>query len=404
MHETACPPIEVVGLIGGECFGAAARDAIETAEVVVGSPRQLRLVDAPAHAELIRLAGDLDAVIDVVARRRREGARVCVLASGDPGFFGIVRSLAARLGSEYLDVHPAPSAVAMAFARLGCSWDDALVVSAHGRSRHDAVARILPATKSAVLTSPDNPPEAIGAELLAAGCGPRATAVLTRIGEPDEAIFEGGLEALAAGTFDPMSVVVLRDPTASAGGPGLAWGLDESAFAHRDGMITKAEVRAVVLGKLALPRVGVLWDLGAGSGSVGIEAARLCPRLRVLAVERDGDSVQRIRANAATHDVSIEVIHNSISDALADLPDPDRVFVGGGGPDALDASLARLRPGGGVVATYALLDRAAHAWRRLGNLIELSVARGTAAGDGVRLSAQNPVFVCWGPTKHGDGQ
>jgi precorrin-6Y C5,15-methyltransferase (decarboxylating) len=404
MHDPACPPIDVVGLIGGECFGAAARNAIETAEVLVGSPRQLSLVDAPAPAERVRLADGLDAVLDVIARRRREGARVCVLASGDPGFFGIVRALAARIGSEHLDVHPAPSAVAMAFARLGCSWDDALVVSAHGRPRQDAVARILRAKKSAVLTSPDNPPEAIGAELLAAGCGPRATAVLTRIGEADEAVFEGDLDALAAGTFDPMSIVVLRDPTPSGGGPGLTWGLEESAFAHRDGMITKAEVRAVVLGKLALPRAGVLWDLGAGSGSVGIEAARLCPGLRVLAVERDDESVQRIRANATAHDVPIEVIHRSMSDALADLPDPDRVFVGGGGLDALDASLARLRPGGVVVATYALLDRAAGAWRRLGNLIELSVARGTAAGDGVRLSAQNPVFVCWGPTENGDGR
>jgi precorrin-6Y C5,15-methyltransferase (decarboxylating) len=292
----------------------------------------------------------------------------------------------------------------MAFARLGCSWDDALVVSAHGRSRRDAIARLLPAAKAAVLTSPDNPPEAIGTELLAAGCGPRATAVLTRLGEPDEAIFEGDLHALAAGTFDPMSIVVVRDPALAASGPGLTWGQPESAFAHRDGMITKAEVRAVVLGKLALPRAGVLWDLGAGSGSVGIEAARVCPGLRVLAVERDADSVQRIRANAAAHEVSIEVIEDSVPDALANLPDPDRVFVGGGGLDALDESLARLRPGGRVVATYALLDRAAHAWRRLGNLVELSVARGAAAGDGMRLAAMNPVFVCWGPGENGPGE
>lgn len=404
MHDTACPPIAVVGLVGGECFGRAARSAIDAAEVLVGSPRQLSLVEAPVQAEHVPLASGLDTAIETVVQRQHEGARVCVLASGDPGFFGIVRTLAARVGSEGLAVHPAPSAVSMAFARLGCSWDDALVVSAHGRSRHDAIACLLPAAKAAVLTSPDNPPESIGAELVAAGCGPRTTAVLTRLGEPDEAVFEGDLHALAAGTFDPMSIVVVRDPAAPAGGPGLTWGRPESAFVHRDGMITKAEVRAVVLGKLALPRVGVLWDLGAGSGSVGIEAARICPGLRVLAVERDADSVQRIRANAAAHEASIEVIHDSVPDALADLPDPDRVFVGGGGLDALDASLARLRREGRVVATYALLDRAAHAWRRLGNMVELSVARGAAAADGVRLAAMNPVFVCWGPDENGSGE
>ncbi|HLM16967.1 MAG TPA: precorrin-6y C5,15-methyltransferase (decarboxylating) subunit CbiE, partial [Acidimicrobiia bacterium] len=323
--------------------------------------------------------------------------RVCVLASGDPGFFGIVRLLGMRVGTDNLVVHPAPSSVSLAFARLGWSWDDALVVSAHGRPLAEAIASVLRAPKAAVLTSPDNPPEAIGAALLACGSSPRSTAVLTRIGEVDEAVFEGDLDALAAGSFDPMSVVVLRDPVVTTSGPSVTWGRDESDFEHRNGMITKAEVRSVVLAKLALPRAGVLWDLGAGSGSVGIEAARLCPGLRVFAVERDAESVARIQTNAATHGVSIDVVHGDVAEVLGTLPDPDRVFVGGGGLDGLDASLTRLRAGGGVVATFALVDRAVLAWRRLGNLIQLSVARGTAAGDGVRLQPQNPVFVCWGP-------
>lgn len=401
MREKPRPSIHVVGLIGGECFGAAARDAIEGAEVLVGSQRQLRLVDATRHAERVVLSGGLDAAIDAIVRRHDSGARVCVLASGDPGFFGIVRVLAARVGSAGLEVHPAPSAVAMAFARLGCSWDDAVVVTAHGRPREGAVARILSSAKVAVLTSPENPPQAIGGALLASGSAPRAVAVFTRIGEADESVWNGDIDALAAGSFDPMSVVVLRDPVDRAVGPGLTWGRDESAFARRDGMITKAEVRAVVLGKLALPDGGVMWDVGAGSGSVGIEAALLCPALRVLAVERDEESVQRIRANATAHGASIEVVHGSAPAVLAGLPDPDRAFVGGGGLDVLDAALTRLRSGGVVVASYALIDRAAHAWRRLGNLVELSVARGTEAGDGVRLHAQNPVFVCWGPTRGG---
>jgi len=402
MPDPADGTLTVVGVIGGECFGAHARSAVARATVVVGSPRQLELARPPAGATLIRLRGALDAVLDTIAEHLTARARVCVLASGDPGFFGIVRVLAERFGSDLLSVHPAPSAVSLAFARVGSSWDDATVVSAHGRPLAAAIDEIVKVPKVAVLTSPDNPPEAIGVALRAAGCGPRAVAVVTRIGQPDEACFQGTLDELSAGTFDPMSVVILREPTANARGATLAWGLPEARFEHRNGMITKAEVRAVTLGKLDLPRVGVLWDVGAGSGSVAIEAARLAPGLRVVAIEADRDSVDRIRSSASTHGVDIDVVHGRAPDVLAALPEPDRAFVGGGGTAVLDAVLDRLRPGGVVVANYALVDRATAAWQRLGNLVELSVARGVATGElGVRLTAENPVFICWGPDREG---
>jgi precorrin-6Y C5,15-methyltransferase (decarboxylating) len=253
-------------------------------------------------------------------------------------------------------------------------------------------------SKVAVLTSPDNPPEAVGAALLAAGCGPREVAVVARIGEDGEAVTRCDLATLARGAFDPMSVVILTAPNRGSDQATLAWGLPEGCFAHRDGMITKAEVRAVALGKLALPSVGVLWDVGAGSGSVAVEAARLCPGLRVIAIESDEASVARIRDNARDHGCAVDVVHGRAPEALGSLPDPDRVFVGGGGIDVLDAALACLRDGGTVVANYALLDRAVVAWERLGNIVEVSVSRGVAIGDhGVRLAAENPVFVCWGP-------
>jgi precorrin-6Y C5,15-methyltransferase (decarboxylating) len=164
-------------------------------------------------------------------------------------------------------------------------------------------------------------------------------------------------------------------------------------------MITKAEVRAIALGKLALPSRGVLWDVGAGSGSVAVECARLQPGLRVIAVERNPDDAARIDANARAHGVGVEVINGAAPAALEDLPDPDRVFVGGGGLDVLDAALHRLRPDGTVVATYALMDRAVQAQKRLGNLVQVAVSRGVEVSDlGMRLAAENPVFLCWGPT------
>lgn len=392
------PRLTVVGLHGGHTYGPAARIAIDEAEVVVGSARQLDAAGPPAAAERVPLRGPLPEVLDTIEERRRSGRRVCVLASGDPGFFGIVRALGERLGPGALDVHPAPSSVALAFARAGLPWDDALVVSAHGRPLADAVREAVRAPKVAVLTSPENPPHVVGRALLDAGCGPRDAAVVSHVGEASESVVRTGLEGLAAGDFDAMSVLVLLEPSRSPRAPQLRWGLPEAAFRHRGGMITKAEVRAVALGKLALPPSGVLWDVGAGSGSIGIECARLCPGLAVFAVERAAEDAQRIRENAAAHGVAVSVVEGTAPAVLAGLPDPDRVFIGGGGVDVLDGSLARLRPEGAVVATYAVLDRAVQAWGRLGNLVEVAVSRGVGTGElGVRLSAENPVFVCWGP-------
>jgi precorrin-6Y C5,15-methyltransferase (decarboxylating) len=411
-------PIDVVGLIGGECFGPDARAAIQQATVLVGSDRQLDLVDAGIwrrertniresrrqHAgsgvERIVLHAALDELLEVVEQRRTAGTRICVLASGDPGFFGIVRVLGERFGRTALAVHPAPSSIALAFARLGMSWDDAAVVSAHGRPLDEAVALVATADKAAVLTSPDSTPQAVAAALVARGRGHVPAAVVTRIGEPGESVFDGDLCDVAAGSFDPMSVVVVHTHPTRPSGMGMAWGLPEHEFAHRGGMITKAEVRAIALGKLALPPTGVLWDVGAGSGSVAIEAARLCRGLRVLAIEHDAESAARVDENARAHSVEIEVVRASAPSALAALPDPDRAFIGGGGIEVLDAVLERLRPVGVVVANYARLDRAVLGWQRLGNLVEVSVARGVAVGatGGVRLTAENPVFVCWGPS------
>ena len=393
--------LSVVGLIGGEWFGAAAGQAIADSDVVVGSPRQLLLVGGALTPtqECVPLTGPLGAVFDRIAADIDGDRDVCVLASGDPGFFGIVRALTERFVPACVTVHPAPSSVAMAFARVGLSWDDARIVSAHGRALDAAVDELMEPVKAAVLASPENPPQAVGAALVGRGIGPREVHVISRIGEAGESCTCTDVGGLATGTFDAMSVVILCAPTMSAIGPTLAWGLAESRFAHRSGMITKAEVRAISLGKLDLPATGVLWDVGAGSGSVGIEAARLRPGLRVIAVEKGSDDCERIRANADAHGVSVEVVEGLAPDAFAMLPSPDRVFIGGGGIGVLDVALARLRPGGTVVANYTILGRAAEAWERLGNLVEIGVSRGVAVPSaGVRMVSENPVFVTWGPT------
>ena len=400
------PPVALVGMHAGEWYGRRAGEAVLGADLVVGTARHLRTLPPELSGRTEALATPLADALDVVAERRQAGERVCVLTSGDPGFFGLVRLAAARLGARALVVHPAPSSVALAFARLGTSWDDAVVVSAHGRVLPPAVEAVVRHPKVAVLTSPDQPPEVLGQALLDAGCGARRVSVCERVGEGDEARSDTDVPGLAAGSFDPLSVVVLQAPSGpmapadgTGGGMGLAWGRPDDEFDHRGGMVTKAEVRAVALGKLALPSAGVMWDVGAGSGSVAVECARLVPGLAVFAVERRPDDVERLRANASG--TGVRVVLGEAPAALASLPDPDRAFVGGGGLEVLDAVLARLRPGGTVVATYALMDRAAAAGARLGQLVEVSVSRGVAMRpDGaLRLAAENPVFVCWGPSR-----
>ncbi len=394
------PPerIAVVGVTGDGRIGMSARalELLDSADLVVGGRRHLDAV-APAGVRAVPIDGDVDAALDEVAA---EPGAVCVLASGDPGFFGMARPLAARFGPDRIEVHPQPSSVAVAFARLGLPWDDATVISAHGRPLGDAARVAAARPKVAVLVSPDSPPEALGKELLRLGACHRRVAVCSRLGAAGERVVLTDLDGLAAGTWDPLSVVVLVEREVTAA-PVLAWGLPEAEFAHREGMITKAEVRAVALGKLTLPRAGVLWDVGAGSGSVAVECARLAPALRVVAVERDPDQVARLRDNAARHEVVVEVVQGGAPAALAGLPDPDRAFVGGGGTDVLDAVLARLRPGGTVVATFAALDRAAAGADRLGNVVQVSVHRGVPVGASTRLQAENPVFVAWGPGADG---
>ena len=393
------PPISIVGFLGDEYFGRAAGAALRAADVVVGIGRLLDAVPADVAGKRLEVPGPLAGTLELAAERRGLGERVCLLASGDPGFFGIVRVAAARFGAGTLEVHPAPSSVAVAFARAGVHWDDAVVVSAHGRPLAAAVEAVLPRPKAAVLTAPDQPPEALGRALLDAACGPRRVTVCARLGHADEAVIRTDLAGLAAGSFPPLAVVVLETPDSSDGGgarPTLAWGVPDDRFAHRAGMITKAEVRAVALGKLALPGAGVLWDVGAGSGSVAVECARLAPGLRVFAVEREPDDAARLRENA--RGTGIVVVEAEAPAALAGLPDPDRVFVGGGGLDVLESVVDRLRPGGLVVATYAALDRAAAAASRLGHVVQVAVSRGVPLGGSgaLRLAAENPVFVtCW---------
>lgn len=414
------PRIAVVGVgVDGRPLGERERRALAEATVVAVPKRlgeRVRGSVSPA-ATLLELSGDLRRLVERLAGHLAEGARVAVVAGGDPGFFGIGRLLAERLGREALEVFPSAPSPAVAFGRAGLPWEDATVVSAHGRPLFEAVAALSGRQKAAVLTSPEVTPERLGEALLAAGAAFEHVAVASDLATPSESFEEGDLAWLAGRPRSPLSVVLLWNGSGVApamtvaGVPGtsggrraaLGFGEPESAFEHRGQMITKAEVRSFCLGRLELPASGVLVDVGAGSGSVAVEAALLSPGLRVIAVERSAEDAQRIRRNAARHGAAVEVVEAAAPECLERLPRPDRAFVGGGGLVALEGVLARLSPGGRVVATFAALDRAAAAAARLGSLVQLAASRGSRLPDGsFRLQALDPVFVCWGPDDRGE--
>ncbi len=381
----------VIGVDGGP-LAPEATAALAAAEVVAGARRYLDL--APAGAERVEL-GSVGPALERLA-----GRRAVVLASGDPGFFGIVRLLRARGLSPR--VYPAASSVARAFARIGRPWDDVAVVSAHGRALGPAVNVCRARAATAVLTAPGAGPAELGAAL---DGWPRTLVVAEDLDGPDERLTTlPAADAAGREWRDPNVVLCLRDPAAvpatawlAGGPPPEGWALPDSAFEHRAGMVTKAEVRALALARLA-PRPGTLvWDVGAGSGSVGVECARLGSA--VLAVERRADDAARVTANAAAHDVDVRVVEGEAPAALDGLPAPDAVFVGGGGPDVV-AAAAAAGPARIVVA-LAALDRLAPTRAALRGYrvdgVQLAASRfADLPGGSVRLAAVNPILLLWG--------
>ncbi|GAA1974113.1 precorrin-6y C5,15-methyltransferase (decarboxylating) subunit CbiE [Catenulispora subtropica] len=387
--------ITVIGF-DGTPLSEGARAAVDAAELVVGTARILDEVGVPPTAKRHHLVR-LDEMLDEIAPYDR----VCVLASGDPGFFGIVRTLRER-GLD-LTVLPAASSVAAAFAAIGMSWDDAVVVSAHGRDLRPVanVCRAFP--KVAVLTGPG-----AGARELGTALPDRTFVVAQRLGHADQRVEILSSHAAAHAEFEDPHVLLCLDESRLTsergwlagfqGVPG-AWALGESAFAHRDSMITKSEVRALALAKLG-PRPGrLVWDIGAGSGSVGVECARF--GAAVVAVDHDAASGDRIRANAAAHAVAVEVVVADAPSALDSLPQPDAVFVGGGGAEVIAACADT--PAETVVVALAAIERVPEtisvltkAGRTVDGVLLQSSRLSALPGDTHRFAAANPVFLLWG--------
>lgn len=399
-------PLTIIGMgLSPDDLTARQQSAIEAADILVGGQR---LIDHFSHLDCQRRPIDKDLKgLGNFLQEKMPGHRIVVLTSGDPLFYGIGAFLVRRLGAEQVHILPNVSAVAAAFARLGEPWQDVRVVSLHGRHRTGELLRQLANGNTvAVYTDPAHGPAWLAGLLVDYGLADIGMVVLEQLGMPDERITHSTPARAQAMTFTDLNLVVLKPDPARQATPALFPGMPDHRFEHEKGLITKAEVRAVSLSRLQLFDRAVLWDLGAGSGSVSIEAGLFITRGDIYSVEQKPQRVRHIHTNRLRFGIgNMQVIQARLPDGLTDLPDPDRVFIGGGGKhlgDIIQLAAGRLKPAGIIVINTVLVENMATATRSLEDLgldmdmIQVQVNRARPMPFSQRLEAANPVWIITG--------
>ncbi|WP_256104562.1 precorrin-6y C5,15-methyltransferase (decarboxylating) subunit CbiE [Streptomyces sp. ODS05-4] len=403
-------PVHVVG-IGADGWAGlpeASRDALRTAQVLIGGGRQLDLLPAECAGERIAWPSPLRPAVPRLLAAHA-GRRIAVLASGDPMFHGIGRALAETAGADELRVLPHPSSVSHACARLGWPVEDTETVTLVGRPLDALSAALHHGRRVLVLSAGAATPGEVAALLRERGFGPSRLTVLEQLGSAREHTLTGIADDWRHPPGDPLNIVAVacvRAPGALR--LGAAPGLPDEAYEH-DGQLTKRHVRAATLAALAPAPGELLWDVGGGSGSIGVEWMRVHRSCRAVAVERDAARADRIARNAAALGVpGLRVVHAAAPGGLAGLEQPDAVFVGGGltAPGLLDTCWAALRPGGRLVANTVTLESEAllaDAYRRHGgDLVRLAVAHAVPVGGFTGWRQAMPVTQ-WSATKPAHG-
>ncbi|MEV7599706.1 precorrin-6y C5,15-methyltransferase (decarboxylating) subunit CbiE [Kitasatospora sp. NPDC089797] len=380
------PPITVVGIgaDGWPGLAAVSRAALESAQVVIGGPRQLELLPHDAvGAERVAWPSPLrPAVPGLLAEHA--GRRLAVLASGDPMFFGIGRTLAEVVGAERLRVLPHPSSVSYACARLGWPLEATEVVSLVGRPPAALALALHPGRRLLVLSADATSPATVAALLTEHGFGTARLRVLERLGHAAERQLDGRAEDWPHPPGEALNLVAVELGDGPRGS--LVPGLPDDAY-ESDGQLTKRHVRAATLATLAPSPGELLWDVGGGSGSIAVEWLRAHRDCRAVSIERDPVRAERIERNAARLGVPrLRVVTGRAPAALTELPTPDAVFIGGGltAPGLLESCWAALRPGGRLVANTVTLESEAllAQWYRRhgGELVKLAVAHAVPVG------------------------
>lgn len=415
--------LTIVG-IGQKPLNEKAREALASAESILGSRRLVEVF--ATYPECGAAQGKLKRIDNVTETMRfiheafAAGAReIVLLGSGDPLFFGIGRRAIQEFGSETVEIIPDLSSLQVAFSRAKEPWDDALFVSLHAgpdpqkrrKLRYDIddlPALVAMHDTIGLLTDKENNPAAIAARLTHFP-DPLTIYVGERMGYPDERITQGTPEEIGKLSFgDPNVVIIRRLPGQEPSGPPAVsprFGLKETEITHSRGLITKNEVRAVAIHSLRLPDKGLFWDIGAGSGALSVEAARLYPGLATFSIEKDEEQLANIERNRSAFAVSnITVVPGEAPAILSTLPDPDRVFVGGSGGNIqtiIEVVRGRMKQGIIVVsaATLETLALTVPALERAGFLVEvseISVSRSRQVSGKRLMTALNPIFIIKG--------
>jgi precorrin-6Y C5,15-methyltransferase (decarboxylating) len=399
------PEVNVVGIgaDGWPGLGRVARAALERAGVVVGSRRQLGLLP-PLDARLVPWPSPLLPALPALVHEH-SGSALVILASGDPMFFGIGRAVTDLLGPDRVTVLPQPSSVSLACARLGWPLEEVPVVSLVGRPLSSARLDVHEGRRLLVLSGDGATAAAFAGALRQWGFGRSRLTVLEQLGSPAESQVVGTADTWDHPPGDALNVLAVECVADGTGTRlGLATGLEDTAYEH-DGQLTKREVRAITLAVLAPGPGELLWDVGGGAGSIGIEWMRSGRSCRAISVESDPARAQRITSNAHALGVpDLHVVTGRAPAALHGLATPDAVFVGGGltAQGMLDTCWAALRPGGRLVANTVTLESEATLaqWygRLGGELRRISVSRGRPVG---RFTGWDPGITVtqWNVTK-----
>ena len=399
--------VTIIGIGDDGCVGLSSRaiNAVTTAQVLAGGERHLAFFPQ-FEGERIVLKGKLQEAVDKIHEQSQE-QRVCVLASGDPCFFGIGTLLIKTIGSEHVEIIPHPTTMQWAFARLGIKWNDAEFLSCHGRPLDGFVTRIKRHAKIGCFTDEENAPNRIAARMREYGEIAWTAWVCENLGGVDERVRRFSIDELAdCQDISPLNVLILLREEANWRQPVAFPFFPEERFAKRmpkKGLITKREVRALSLATLRIRPDSVVWDIGAGSGALTIEAAMLAYKGHVFAIEVDPEGIQICRDNLKSMAIdNVTLIHSKAPEGLEDLPSPDAIFIGGskGNLDTLILNgLKRLQPQGRMVVNAITLDSVSEAYQvfRRHDIVPevtlLNVARGAPLAHYVRYEAMNPIHI-----------
>ncbi|MBI5026822.1 MAG: precorrin-6y C5,15-methyltransferase (decarboxylating) subunit CbiE [Nitrospirae bacterium] len=459
----------VIG-IGYKPLDKRARNIILNSSVILASNRLLEIFKGYEEYETgkdkIKVINNVDETINFIKSqisslvtepalslsKGHSSLNIVLLASGDPMFFGIGRRVVKEFGKDAVEILPDLSSIQVAFSKIKEPWDDALLISLHGgpdpekRRRLEYEIKDIPMlleghNKIAILTDKVNNPSEIAKEILKSPSLHHSITlslkmyVCERLGYPDEKITEGTPEEIAGMPFSDPNVVIIQNiippthPSPSRGegkslprtryggggeslASGIRFGLTENEILHSRGLITKDEVRAVTIHKLRLPQRGVFWDIGAGSGSISIEAARISPQLKIFSVEKDEEQIKMLKENIKSlipklRD-NIDVIEGEAAAVIPGLPGPDRVFIGGSGGKLHSIIKATLEAGCSRIVinavTFDTLTKAQSFLKKENmkvEITEVNISKGKGLKDKEYLSASNPIFIIVGEKANG---